>query len=119
MSGDAEAVDRYLDGLPEPQATTLRSLRATLLDLLPDADEGLSYGVPAVLVDGSPVAGYAGFTAHCGYYPHSGSVLQDAADLLDGYAWSKGTLRFPVDQPLPGEIVERLVALRLQQIGGD
>ena len=119
MSEGAEAVDRYLEGLPEPHATTLRKLRATLIAVLPDADEGLSYGVPAVLVDGQPVAGYAGFKAHCGYYPHSGSVLAEAAEQLEDYEWSKGTLRFPIDQPLPREIVERLVAIRLRQLDAE
>jgi uncharacterized protein YdhG (YjbR/CyaY superfamily) len=116
MASGAKAVDTYLEGLTEPQASTLRSVRATLRDLLPDADEKLSYGVPAFLVGGKPVAGYAGFEAHCGYYPHSGSVLEQAADLLDAYDWSKGTLRFPIDEPLPPEIVERLVELRLRQL---
>ena len=96
MADGTYDVDRYLDGLAEPQATTLRQLRETLRATLPDADEGLSYGVPAFLVDGTPVAGYAGFKAHCGYYPHSDSVLAGAADLLDAYEWSRGTLRFPM-----------------------
>ena len=119
MSEGSAAVDGYLDGLAEPQASTLRQLRATLRAVAPDVAEGLSYGVPAVMVNGTPIAGYAGFKAHCGYYPHSESVLSEAADQLEGYQWSKGTLRFPIDQPLPRQIVERLVALRVEELEAD
>ncbi len=108
--------DEYLDGVPEPQRTTLDHLRRTLRSILPDAEEGLSYGVPAFKVAGTPVAGFAAFTGHCGYYPHSGAVLSELADELGGYRWSKGTLRFPIDEPLPEPLVRRLVEARLAEI---
>ena len=85
--------------------------------MLPEADEGLSYGVPAFKVDGTPVAGYAWFAKHCGYYPHSGSVLSAVdAELLDGYDWAKGTLRFPIDAPPSERLISRLVELRLAEV---
>jgi uncharacterized protein YdhG (YjbR/CyaY superfamily) len=101
-------VDEYLDGAPEPQRSTLLALRSMLRELLPDTDEALSYGVPAFVVGGRPVAGYAWAKRHCSYYPHSSAVLTELAASLDGYDWSKGTLRFAVDQPLPRELVARL-----------
>jgi uncharacterized protein YdhG (YjbR/CyaY superfamily) len=64
-----ETVEEYLGAAPEPQRTTLLALRATLRELLPDADETLSYGMPAFLVGGKPVAGYAWAKHHCSYYP--------------------------------------------------
>lgn len=109
-------VDEYLDATPEPQRTTLIEVRDTLRDLLPDATEGLSYGVPAFKVDGVAVAGYASHKGHCGYYPHSGSVLPLLADELAGYDWSQGTLRFPIDQPLPKPLVTQLVEARLAEL---
>jgi uncharacterized protein YdhG (YjbR/CyaY superfamily) len=112
-------VDEYLDGAPEPQQTTLRALRATLRSILPDAEEVISYGVPAFSVDGKAVAGYAHAKKHCSYFPHSGDVLRRVdSNLLEGYDWSKGTLRFPVDEPLPEPLVRRLVEVRLEQIAG-
>ena len=110
-------VDEYLDQAPEPHQSLLRALRETLADLLPHADEGLSYGVPAFKVDGRPVAGYAYFKNHCSYFPHSGSVLSELADELEGYVWSKGTLKFALDEPLPKALVQRLVEARLEQLG--
>lgn len=109
-------VDDYLDQAPEPQRSTLASLRETLRLILPEAQEGLSYGVPAMRVGGSPVAGYAYFARHCSYFPHSGSVLAELGDELSGYRWSKGTLQFPVDTPLPESLVRLLVATRLKEL---
>ena len=109
-------VDEYLQQAPEPQRSTLIQIRASLLRILPEAEEGLSYGVPAFKVGGAPVAGYAYFTRHCSYFPHSGSVLSEIADELSGYEWSKGTLKFPVDDPLPEALLVRLVEARLAQI---
>jgi uncharacterized protein YdhG (YjbR/CyaY superfamily) len=109
-------VDDYLDEAPEPQRSTLLALRSTLRDLLPDATEALSYGMPAFVVGGKPVAGYAWAKRHCSYYPHSGAVLTELADVLEGYDWSKGTLRFPADEPLPRELVGRLVEVKLAHL---
>jgi uncharacterized protein YdhG (YjbR/CyaY superfamily) len=110
-------VDDYLTGAPEPHRSTLGAIRAALRSVLPDAVETLSYGVPAVKVAGKTVAGYAFFKNHCSYFPHSGSVLEELADQLTGFEWSKGTLTFPVDQPLPESLVRRLVEVRLRQLG--
>lgn len=112
------SVDDYLGQAPEPQRSTLLALRSTLRARLPDATETLSSGVPAFVIGAKPVAGYAWAKHHCSYYPHSGAVLTDLADLLDGYDWSKGTLRFPVDQPLPPELVARLVEVKLAHLAG-
>lgn len=110
-------IDTYLSDAPEQQRTSLGELRAMLATILPEADEGLSYGVPAFKIDGAPVAGFAYFRKHCSYFPHSGSALEQVeSELLEGYDWSKGTLRFPVDA-VPGErLIRRLVALRLAEL---
>ncbi len=110
-------VDEYLDGAPEPQRSTLRSIRATLREILPEAKETISHAMPAFTVNSKAVAGYAYFKNHCSYFPHSGSVLPELAADLAGYKWSKGTLQFPVDEPLPQPLVRRLVAVRLEQLG--
>ena len=109
-------IDEYIAGAPEPHRGTLVQLRKTLRELLPKAEETLSYGVPAFRLDGKVMAGYAYFKNHCGYYPHSESVLPSLADELDGYEWSKGTLRFKVDQALEPDLVRRLVEVRMQEI---
>lgn len=90
-------VDEYLEQAPEPQRTTLKQLRTTLREILPGATEAISYGKPAFKVNDKAIAGYAYYKDHCSYFPHSGTVLTELADEIDGYEWSKGTLKFPVD----------------------
>jgi uncharacterized protein YdhG (YjbR/CyaY superfamily) len=111
----AAEIDRYLAGLPEPKRTALATLRQTILDILPEAEQGMSYGVPAFKVEGKTIAGFAAFKNHLSYLPHSGSVFPQLAGELAGYSITTGALHFGIDEPLPAPLVERLIAVRLQQ----
>jgi len=115
----AEEVDQYLDSLPEPKRTTLRQLRATILETLPDAEQVISYRLPAFRVRGKVIAGFGAFKNHLSYLPHSGSVFPALTTELAGYSMSTGALRFDIGTPLPRELVERLLAVRLAQAFGD
>jgi uncharacterized protein YdhG (YjbR/CyaY superfamily) len=111
-----EEVDAYLRGVEEPKRTTLQALRRTILEIVPDAEQVISYRVPAFRVRGTTVAGFAAFKEHLSYLPFSGSVLPQLADELGGYTMTKSALHFPVDRPLPKTVVERLLAVRLGEI---
>jgi uncharacterized protein YdhG (YjbR/CyaY superfamily) len=111
---DAE-IDAYLASLPELQRTTLAELRRTILAIVPECEQCLSYGIPAFRMDGKVIAGFAAFRNHLSYFPHSGSVLPQLRKDVAKYSTSKGTLRFPSDQPLPPALVEKLLRIRLQQ----
>ncbi len=111
----AEEIDLYLDALEELKRTTLSRLRQTILDILPEAEQGISYGVPAFKVRGKTIAGFAAFKNHLSYLPHSGSVFPQLQDELKGYVFSSGALRFDIDLPLPVPLVEKLIVVRLQQ----
>ena len=111
----AQEIDQYLDALEEPKRAALVRLRQTILEILPEADQGISYGVPAFKVRGKAIAGFAAFKNHLSYLPHSGSVLPQLRDELKGYATSSGALRFGIDEPLPVPLVEKLIAVRLEQ----
>ena len=111
----AQEIDQYLDALDEPKRTTLARLRQTILDIVPGAEQGISYGVPAFRVRGKTIAGFAAFTNHLSYLPHSGSVFPQLKDELRDYSTSSGALRFGIGQPLPVPLVEKLIAVRLQQ----
>jgi uncharacterized protein YdhG (YjbR/CyaY superfamily) len=111
----AQEIDQYLEALEEPKRTTLVLLRQAILDVLPEADQGISYGVPAFRVRGKTIAGFAAFKNHLSYLPHSGSVFPRLKDELKGYSTSSGALRFSVDEPLPAPLVEKLIAMRLQE----
>jgi uncharacterized protein YdhG (YjbR/CyaY superfamily) len=111
----AEEVDQYLAALEEPKRTTLARLRQTILDIVPEADQGISYGVPAFKVGGRTIAGFAAFRNHLSYLPHSGSVFDQLRDDLAGYSTSSGALRFAINEPLPAPLVEKLIEVRLRQ----
>ena len=111
----AAEIDEYLEGLDEPKRSTLGQLRRDIVSVVPDAQQCISYGVPGFKVAGKTIAGFAAFKNHLSYLPHSGSVFPVLGEELAGYQKSSGALRFPVDQPLPPVLVERLIAVRLQQ----
>jgi uncharacterized protein YdhG (YjbR/CyaY superfamily) len=111
-------IDVYLEGLDEPKRTTLSQLRDTILSVIPDAEECISYTMPAFRVQGKVVAGFAAFTTHLSYLPHSGSVFAQLQSDLSGYTQTKGALHFPVDTPLPRALVARLIDVRLRQAFG-
>lgn len=114
----AEQIDAYLEGIDEPRRSTLERLRESILRAAPDAEQGISYAMPAFVVDGKVIAGFAAFTHHLAYLPHSGSVLAQFGDDLSGYTQTKGSLHFPVDVPLDDELVARLVNAKRRQLWG-
>lgn len=113
----AAEIDSYLAGVPEPKRATLEALRATILEIVPDAEQCISYSMPAFRVDGRVIAGFAAFTNHLAYLPHSGAVLSMLTDDLACYTMTKGSLHFAVDTPLPKSLVQKLIAARLRQPG--
>ena len=112
----ATDVDEYLRGVDEPKRSTLQALRRTILEIVPDAEQVISYQIPAFRVGGKTVAGFAAFKDHLSYLPFSGSVLGQLAGELEGYTMTKSALHFPVDQPLPKSVVRNLIAVRLGEL---
>ena len=113
----AEEIDSYLRAVEEPKRGTLQALRRTILEILPEAEQVISYRVPAFRVQGKVVAGFSAFKDHLSYLPFSGSVLGQLEDELRGYTMTKSALHFAVDLPLPKALVEKLIAVRLEEIG--
>jgi uncharacterized protein YdhG (YjbR/CyaY superfamily) len=107
----------YLAALPEPQRASLEALRAEILAAVPAAEEGWSYGAPAFLLRGKPIAGFAACARHLSYYPMSGRVVEAHAAELRGCSTSRGTLRFTPEVPLPPGLVRSLLAARIAETG--
>jgi uncharacterized protein YdhG (YjbR/CyaY superfamily) len=110
-------IDRYLAGLDEPQRSTLVALRKSIMEVVPEAEQCISYGMPAFKVQGKTVAGFAAFKNHLSYLPHSGSVLTRLPDDVEAYETSKGSLKFAVNKPLPKRLVKKLIHTRMQELG--
>jgi uncharacterized protein YdhG (YjbR/CyaY superfamily) len=113
-----QEVDRYLASLDEPERSTLEALRLAILEVIPEAEQGISYGVPAFRLEGKVIAGFASFKNHLSYLPHSGSVFPELGDEIMQYKRSTGALQFPVDRPLPMALVRKLIAVRKRQALG-
>jgi len=112
----AAEIDRYLNAVPARQRVILERLRTTVLKVVPDAEQCISYKVPAFRVAGGVVCGFASFKNHMSYLPFSGSVLGQLEDELDAYPHSKSALRFTPAAPLTDELVEKLIRVRLSEI---
>lgn len=110
-------IDSYLAAVDEPARSTLEQLRRSILAVIPEAEQCISYGMPAFTLHGKTVAGFAAFTNHLSYLPHSGSVLDTVGDEVASYGRTKGSLHFPADEPLPPALVEQLVRTRMREAG--
>ncbi len=110
MRGAAPPVstDAYLAGLPDAQRAALQTLRATVLDVIPDAVECISYGMPAFRLNGKVVCYFAAAKGHCAFYP--GGLVDAFLPELDGFSTSKGTIRFQPDRPIPEPLLRRIIA---------
>ena len=114
----SEEIDQYLAGLDEPKRSTLEALRRLIAEVIPEAEEGLSYGVPAFRIGGKPIAGFSAAKHHLSYLPHSGDILASLTpEQLHGFAASKGALKMPLDTPLPAELVRTLIEHRRAEAG--
>ena len=109
-------IDRHLKKFSGAQLETLQQLRETILSIVPNAKETISYGMPAFEIDGKVVAGFEGFRKHCSYFPHSGSVIEELEIFPEWCEVSKGTLKFPIGKKLPKTLVRKLISVRRRQI---
>lgn len=120
----ADEIDAYLNDIAEPGRSTLEEVRRRILAVIPDAEQCISYQMPAFRVPapgrgkgkGKVVAGFAAFAKHLSYLPHSGTILPALADELAGYERTKSSLHFAFDEPLPAPLVTTLVRARLAEI---
>ena len=115
MTGE---VDEYLAAVPQPSRGALEELRRTIREVVPDATEKIGYGMPGFYVDGRPLVYYSAFKEHCSLFPASGAVIERLADDLKGYGLAKGTIRFPIGEPLPAPLVKKIVKAKLEELRG-
>ncbi|MFD1053268.1 iron chaperone [Terrabacter terrigena] len=107
----------YLAGLEPDQRSALQHVVDVARRVVPEAEEGTSYGMPALRLEGRPLVGIAAAAKHLSVFPFSPAVVDAVATDLDGFSLSKGTIRFSVDRPVPDAVLERIVALRLAELG--
>lgn len=109
-----KSVDEYLAALGEPQRAALEKLRKTIRAAAPKAEECISYDMPAYRQNGRLLVAFAAAKKHCSFFPGALPVATHQEE-LKGYSTSKGTIRFPADQPLPAALVRKLVNTRIAE----
>jgi uncharacterized protein YdhG (YjbR/CyaY superfamily) len=108
-------VDATLAAQPGDVREALERLRKTIRAAAPDAVEAIAYGVPAFRYRGRPLVSFGAGKRHCAFYVQSPAVMEAHADLLREYDTSKGTVRFTPADPLPADLVTRLVRARVAE----
>ena len=110
------AVDQALSQVEEPDRSCLQHVVELARSLAPDATEGMSYGMPALKLDGKPLVAAIATAKHLSIFPFSSAVVETVADRLEGYSLSKGTIRFTADHPVPDDVLADIVRLRIAEI---
>jgi len=109
---DYKSVDEYIASKPEAVQRVLQRVRTIIRRALPGASEVISYQIPAYRLPTGIVVYFAGWKAHYSVYPATASILAALGEDLAPYEISKGTIRFPLSEPVPVKLIERLAKLR-------
>ena len=113
MNTKYETIDQYIANFPADLQAVLQEIRATIKKAAPEATEKISYGIPTFFLKGNLVH-FAGYKTHFGFYPGSGAVNQFKQE-FSAYEQSKGTVRFPVDKPVPLNLIRRVTEVRVRE----
>ncbi len=108
---DFKTVDEYIATFPETVQDVLGTVRSTIREAVPEAEETIGYQLPAYRYHGW-LFYFGGFTKHYSLFGHSDSVLEAFREELSTYEISKGTIKFPLDQPVPVELIRKLARYR-------
>lgn len=114
-SSDQSRIKAIYKSAPLPHRTTMLSMRKTILEIIPEAQEIVSYGMPAFKVDENIVAGLLHAKNHVGYYPFSGSILKLFPAELKKLSKTKSAIHVPVDKPLSKNLIKKLIQARISQ----
>jgi uncharacterized protein YdhG (YjbR/CyaY superfamily) len=114
-----ESVDDYMAGLPEDRRAVMEQLRATMRAAAPDATEAISYNMPALRLHGRFLVSYEAFKRHYSLFPWSDAMLEELGDALRPYAVGKGTIKFAAEEPIPLDLVTRVVAIRRREVAAE
>lgn len=114
MKKEIKSVEQYIKTFPIEIQIILENLRTTIIGAAPQANEGIAYGMPAYKTNGKPLVYFAGFKKHIGFYATPSGHSEFASE-LSKYKHGKGSVQFPLDQPIPIELIKRIVQFRVKE----
>jgi len=115
MSKTSNPVDLYIGNFPKEVQILLQQVRSTIKDLVPDAEEVIKYAMPTYVFRGTNLVHFAGYKNHIGFYPVP-SGIKAFKDELSAYKGAKGSVQFPISQPMPLDLIKKIVQFRKNEI---
>ncbi len=115
MKPSLTTIDEYIQQFDPAVRKILESVRQAIREESPDAVEGFGYGMPAFKLNGKPLAYFAAWKEHLGFYP-TPSGTEQFKDELSRYKHAKGSVQFPIDEPMPIDLIRRIVRFRRDEI---
>lgn len=115
MRQKATSHDQYLRNIDEPQHTLMQRLRTTVKSTCPEAEEIMSYGMPAFKYKGRLLVGYAVAKEWCSFYPWTNSITVRLKDELQNFSTSRGSIRFSSTQPLTPTLIKKIVKIKMEE----
>jgi uncharacterized protein YdhG (YjbR/CyaY superfamily) len=113
----ATTIDEYIAGFPPETQRVLREMRALIRETAPAASETISYAIPTFDLGGRHLVHFAGYERHTGFYPGASGIAAFRAELAS-YKHAKGSVQFPLAEPLPRDLIHRIVAFRVAESAG-
>ena len=118
MATKPRTIDEYLAGLSAENRRALQKVRRAVHATAPNAEESISYGMPAFRLNGRLIAGFKAAANHCSFHPMSGETVATLERDLAGYDTSRGTIRFSARSGLPAALIRKLVKARIAEDAG-
>lgn len=109
----SEDIDAYIAGFPEEVQKLLSEVRQTIRDAAPGAEETIKYQIPTFTLEGNLVH-FAGYKKHIGFYPTPSGIEKFSKELSD-YEGAKGSVKFPLDRPIPYDLISRIARFRVKE----
>ena len=111
-------IDQYINTFPKDIQNILQKVRQTISMAAPEAIESINYQMPTFKLNGKNLVHFAAWKNHIGFYP-TPSGIEFFKKELSAYKWAKGSVQFPVDKPIPYDLIEKIVVFRIKELGKD
>lgn len=110
-------IDQFISNYPPKIQTVLQKIRALIQKSAPGAEEAMSYGIPTFKLNGKNLVHFSAFKEHIGFYP-TPSGIEKFKKELSAYEWAKGSVKFPLDKPIPYALIGRITQFRVKEVMG-